>query len=206
MLDHTLGPYIVSFKSLTNVYNLRKYVFFYYRQVFGGMVAVWNNVTEEQWLFMKEISSDGDVSTVRMCELYIVYKKVLMLAHKPGRTIFCRCVYMYKCFWLRTLATCCPLHIIFVTMNLQVNSGFFSVDFFQFHSLSKASITSYCICYMYVQGSKFNHDLTYTCILCPAQTTNTCTGGCHLPCVTFLSLDSSTHSSAVAQTNSGVLH
>ena len=98
MLDHTLRPYIVSFKSLTNVYNLRKYVFFYYRQVFGGMVAVWNNVTEEQWLFMKEISSDGDVSTVRMCELYIVYKKVLMLAHKPGRTIFCRCVYMYKCF------------------------------------------------------------------------------------------------------------
>ena len=35
---------------------------------------MWNNVTEEQWLFMKEISSDGDVNTV--CVSYI---KVLIL-------------------------------------------------------------------------------------------------------------------------------
>ena len=53
---------------------------------------MWNNVTEEQWLFMKEISSDGDVSTVRMCELDCVYM-VLMLAHKPRRT-FPVCVYI----------------------------------------------------------------------------------------------------------------
>ena len=37
------------------------------RQAAGGTVVVWNNVTEEIWMFMKEISSDGDVSTV--CEL-----------------------------------------------------------------------------------------------------------------------------------------
>lgn len=35
-----------------------------YRQAVGGTVAVWNNVTEEPWMFLKEISSDGDVSTV----------------------------------------------------------------------------------------------------------------------------------------------
>lgn len=35
-----------------------------WRQTFGGLVSVWNNVTQEKWLFMKEISSDGDVSTV----------------------------------------------------------------------------------------------------------------------------------------------
>ena len=34
------------------------------RQAYGGVVAVWNNVTNEQWMFLKEISSDGDVSTV----------------------------------------------------------------------------------------------------------------------------------------------
>jgi len=38
-----------------------------WRQVAGGTVAVWNNVTKEMWMFMKEISSDGDVSTV--CKL-----------------------------------------------------------------------------------------------------------------------------------------
>ena len=27
-------------------------------------MTVWNDVTEEVWMFMKEISSDGDVSTV----------------------------------------------------------------------------------------------------------------------------------------------
>eukprot|EP01059_Diplonema_ambulator_P010788 TRINITY_DN2081_c0_g4_i1.p1 TRINITY_DN2081_c0_g4~~TRINITY_DN2081_c0_g4_i1.p1 ORF type:complete len:687 (+),score=230.93 TRINITY_DN2081_c0_g4_i1:54-2114(+) len=35
-----------------------------YRQVTGSMITVWNNITSEPWVFMKEISSDGDVSTV----------------------------------------------------------------------------------------------------------------------------------------------
>ena len=35
-----------------------------YRQVVGGTQSVWNSVLEEHWMFMKEISSDGDVSTV----------------------------------------------------------------------------------------------------------------------------------------------
>jgi len=35
-----------------------------YRQVVGGTQAVYNPVTGEDWVFMKEISSDGDVSTV----------------------------------------------------------------------------------------------------------------------------------------------
>ena len=35
------------------------------RQAVGGLVAVWNDVLKTTWLFMKEISSDGDVSTVR---------------------------------------------------------------------------------------------------------------------------------------------
>ena len=35
-----------------------------YRQTFAGTIAVWNNVTGQEWTFMKEISSDGDVSTV----------------------------------------------------------------------------------------------------------------------------------------------
>jgi len=35
-----------------------------YRQVLGGTQAVWNPVAKEPWVFMKEISSDGDVSTV----------------------------------------------------------------------------------------------------------------------------------------------
>ena len=35
-----------------------------WRQVVGGTIVVWNNVTNEEWRFMKEISSDGDVSTV----------------------------------------------------------------------------------------------------------------------------------------------
>ena len=34
------------------------------RQAVGATVTVWNDVTEEVWMFMKEISSDGDVSTV----------------------------------------------------------------------------------------------------------------------------------------------
>lgn len=35
-----------------------------YRQVVGGTQAVHNPLTGEEWVFMKEISSDGDVSTV----------------------------------------------------------------------------------------------------------------------------------------------
>lgn len=35
-----------------------------YRQVVGGTQAVYNPITGEDWVFMKEISSDGDVSTV----------------------------------------------------------------------------------------------------------------------------------------------
>ena len=35
-----------------------------WRQAVGGTIVVWNNVTNEEWRFMKEISSDGDVSTV----------------------------------------------------------------------------------------------------------------------------------------------
>ena len=38
-----------------------------YRQAVGATIAVANNVTGEIWMFMKEISSDGDVSTV--CKL-----------------------------------------------------------------------------------------------------------------------------------------
>ncbi|CAI8008073.1 Glutaminase A [Geodia barretti] len=35
-----------------------------WRQATGATVAVYNYVTDETWMFMKEISSDGDVSTV----------------------------------------------------------------------------------------------------------------------------------------------
>ena len=37
---------------------------YYFRQAVGATVTVWNDVTQEVWLFMEEISSDGDVSTV----------------------------------------------------------------------------------------------------------------------------------------------
>lgn len=35
-----------------------------YRQTVGGTQSVWNPVLNKPWVFMKEISSDGDVSTV----------------------------------------------------------------------------------------------------------------------------------------------
>ncbi|KAK8791797.1 hypothetical protein WA158_005174 [Blastocystis sp. Blastoise] len=35
-----------------------------YRQVTGGCKWVWNPVEEKEWIFMKEISSDGDISTI----------------------------------------------------------------------------------------------------------------------------------------------
>ena len=35
------------------------------RQAVGATIQVFNNVTGGRWMFMKEISSDGDISTVR---------------------------------------------------------------------------------------------------------------------------------------------
>jgi len=35
-----------------------------WRQTTGALEKVWNPVTQEAWVFMKEISSDGDVSTI----------------------------------------------------------------------------------------------------------------------------------------------
>ena len=35
-----------------------------HRQAVGATVTVWNDVMQEVWMFMKEISSDGDISTV----------------------------------------------------------------------------------------------------------------------------------------------
>jgi hypothetical protein len=35
-----------------------------YRQALGGMKLVWNDKTNSPWYFLKEISSDGDLSTV----------------------------------------------------------------------------------------------------------------------------------------------
>jgi hypothetical protein len=35
-----------------------------WRQAVGGTLSVWNSVTSSEWVFLKEISSDGDVSTV----------------------------------------------------------------------------------------------------------------------------------------------
>ena len=49
----------------------------YNRQAVGGTITVWNRITQEAWMFMKEISSDGDVSTVSTHKLkwslYILY-------------------------------------------------------------------------------------------------------------------------------------
>ena len=41
---------------------------YYFRQAVGATVTVWNDVIQEPWMFMKEISSDGDVSTVSEME------------------------------------------------------------------------------------------------------------------------------------------
>lgn len=35
-----------------------------YRQTFGGCKLTWNDATQTPWYFLKEISSDGDLSTV----------------------------------------------------------------------------------------------------------------------------------------------
>lgn len=35
-----------------------------WRQVTGSMTIAWNHIVSDWWVFMKEISSDGDVSTV----------------------------------------------------------------------------------------------------------------------------------------------
>ena len=66
------------YMTVTFCCHLRKYLLVYYRQVFGATVGVYNNVTGETWMFLKEISSSGDVSTV--CELIVKYtlkKKVI---------------------------------------------------------------------------------------------------------------------------------
>ena len=47
------------------------------RQTVGATIQVFNNVTGGQWMFMKEISSDGDISTVRMAHLYFSFLYVL---------------------------------------------------------------------------------------------------------------------------------
>ena len=57
--------------TVTFCCHLRKYLLVYYRQVFGATVAVYNNVTGGPWMFLKEISSGGYVSTV--CELIVKY-------------------------------------------------------------------------------------------------------------------------------------
>ena len=59
------------YMAVTFCCHLRKYRLVYYRQVFGATVAVYNNVTGGPWMFLKEISSGGDVSTV--CELIVKY-------------------------------------------------------------------------------------------------------------------------------------
>ena len=39
-------------------------IMYCFRQAVGATVTVWNDVIQEAWMFMEEISSDGDVSTV----------------------------------------------------------------------------------------------------------------------------------------------
>eukprot|EP00933_Yihiella_yeosuensis_P016422 TRINITY_DN14041_c0_g2_i1.p1 TRINITY_DN14041_c0_g2~~TRINITY_DN14041_c0_g2_i1.p1 ORF type:complete len:515 (-),score=81.71 TRINITY_DN14041_c0_g2_i1:77-1570(-) len=59
-----------------------------YRQVVGATQAVWNPVSKKPWAFMKEISSDGDVSTVDVVSpasplfLYL-YPEYLRLMTEP---------------------------------------------------------------------------------------------------------------------------
>ena len=43
------------------------------RQTVGATIQVFNNVTGGQWMFMKEISSDGDISTVRTTQINDLY-------------------------------------------------------------------------------------------------------------------------------------
>ncbi len=62
------------FKSgVGNNYKYKELGSLFYRQTTGGIKIVWNHVKNTYWVFMKEISSDGDVSTVRK---YIFYYKV----------------------------------------------------------------------------------------------------------------------------------
>ena len=43
------------------------------RQTVGATIQVFNNVTGDRWMFMKEISSDGDISTVRTTQINDLY-------------------------------------------------------------------------------------------------------------------------------------
>ena len=69
--------------------------------MFGATVAVYNNVTEEPWMFLKEISSGGDVSTV--CEL--IAKNTLL---KVGTKVFNDSQ--------NEFLMCCPLHVLVTRM------------------------------------------------------------------------------------------
>eukprot|EP00755_Sulcionema_specki_P006398 Sspe_Gene.35342::Locus_17133_Transcript_1_1_Confidence_1.000_Length_3093::g.35342::m.35342 len=54
-----------------------------YRQVTGSLKGVWNHVRQEPWFFMKEISSDGDVSTID-----VIYPASPMLLHFSPKLFF----------------------------------------------------------------------------------------------------------------------
>lgn len=50
-----------------------------YRQAVLSTVTVWNNVTNITWMFMKEISSDGDGSTVSVSRVERKYFKYVII-------------------------------------------------------------------------------------------------------------------------------
>ena len=106
------------YMTVTCCCHPRKYLLVYYRQVFGATVAVYNNVTEEPWMFLKEISSGGDVSTV--CELIAKYT-LLKVGTKvfndsPSEKI--------------ELLMCCPLHVLVTRMwQSQVEIEHYSVAY-----------------------------------------------------------------------------
>ncbi|KAJ9448877.1 Glutaminase A [Diplonema papillatum] len=81
-----------------------------YRQVTGGVKVTWNPVLSEQYIFMKEISSDGDVSTVDVLFpsspffLYYspeIYGKLLLpvLAYANNDTTLYKTPVLYNLSW-----------------------------------------------------------------------------------------------------------
>jgi hypothetical protein len=51
-----------------------------YRQAFAGTKLVWNPVEKVPWYFLKEISSDGDLSTVDVIfPAYVAIKEFFFL-------------------------------------------------------------------------------------------------------------------------------